>query len=103
MKTWNLLTKKLRKLIQWVEIETRISFTITSLFRIDDPGVHGILPLRGVDLRVNNYLLGKCIETLINKHWRYDHTRPGLKCALFHDIGKGFHLHLQTHSNTTYI
>jgi hypothetical protein len=94
------INKTLRELAEWVEVETGVAFTITSLFRIEDSGVHGTMPLRGIDLRMRDATIGKAVETLINEYWVYDYKRPRLKCALFHDAGTGLHLHLQTHKNT---
>lgn len=74
--------------------------TITSLFRIDDPGVHGALPLRGLDFRCLTKQHGREVENWVNKRWRYDSDRPMMKCCMCHDVGRGIHLHLQTHPNT---
>jgi len=57
---------KLRKILRHLEIETGYEFTITSLYRIGDKGVHGTLPLRGADLRMRNQQIGEAIAKLIN-------------------------------------
>jgi hypothetical protein len=72
----------------------------TSLYRIDDPGVHGTLPLRGVDLREKNYAVGRIKEAWVNNLWQYDYERPEKKVAIYHNTGSGYHLHLQVHKNT---
>lgn len=74
--------------------------TITSLYRIGDKGVHGQLPLRGIDVRCRDPLNGAAIENSMNAIWQYDPERPGMKCCIFHDVGQGAHIHLQCHPNT---
>ena len=83
-----------------VEEHFGFEFTITSPYRIDDSGVHGTLPLRGIDLRCFDDEVGIIIEAWINRNWTYDSNRPHKMCCIFHDTGKGNHLHIQTHSNT---
>ena len=93
----------LRKILKDIEQSVGVEFFITSLYRVGDKGVHGVIPLRGVDLRMRNYKIGKEVEDLINKKWIYDPKRPYLKCALFHGTGYSLHLHIQCHDNTTTI
>jgi hypothetical protein len=94
------IEKSLREILFWTEIETGLEFTITSLYRIGDDGVHGQLPLRGTDLRIRCESVGKGIEKLINQKWRYDPSRPEKKCAFLHGEGANLHLHIQVHPNT---
>ena len=65
-------------------------------------GVHSADPCRGIDLRSRNYTLRQLeiIEAYVNDNWVYDPLRPAMNCILIHDVGKGIHLHLQTHPNT---
>jgi len=70
----------LRDVLRWVEVETGLEFTITSIFRMNDDGVHGQLPVRGIDLRMRDEAAGKCIEKFINDNWSYDPKRSSLKC-----------------------
>ena len=74
---------------------------ITSLYRIGDTGVHGTLPLRGVDLRCN--VDSYNIEKFVNDTWVYDIDRPHYKACMIHDVGGGVHIHLQVHPNTVRI
>jgi hypothetical protein len=90
----------LRTIVYELEDLIGIEFTTTSLFRIGDNGVHGALPLRGMDLRCKGYKFGKLLATFINDNWEYDPSRPDKKCCLFHNAGSGYHLHIQTHPNT---
>lgn len=92
--------KKLRAICDFVEEATGIEFTITSIYRIDDEGVHGQLPVRGIDLRMRSISVGKTIEHLVNNNFTYDPSRPEMKCAILHGKGSGLHIHLQVHPNT---
>ena len=94
------IDKRLRNLVVWLEKETGLEFTITSLYRIDDSGVHGTLPLRGIDLRMRDEATGGMIESLVNCYWIYDPARIGKKCCFLHGKGSNLHLHLQVHKNT---
>ena len=73
---------------------------VTSAYRPKDLGVHGTTPLRGLDLRCRDDELGTKVATWVNERYGYDHDRPNMVCAVYHDVGFGKHLHLQAHSNT---
>lgn len=94
------IDRNLRDILLFIEKSTGVEFTITSLYRIGDSGVHGQLPLRGTDLRVRCYALGQVLEQMINEKFWYDPQRPELSCALLHGGGANLHLHLQVHPNT---
>ena len=72
---------------------------VTSLYR-DGPGVHGTHPVRGIDIRCRHPIAARAYESLVNIEWEYDTKRPEKKVALAHDVGRGYHLHLQVHPNT---
>lgn len=74
----------------------------TSGFRLDDPGVHGQMPLRGFDLRSTVYENPQKICDDVNEHWVYDTERPEKKVAMLHDVGQGIHFHFQVHPRTVY-
>ena len=92
----------LRAICSQIELLCTKERTVTSLFRIDDPGVHGQLPLRGIDLRQRKHDegLGTKILAFVNDKWIYDPERPGKMCAKIHGEGLKRHIHLQTHPNT---
>ena len=90
----------LRRMVKDIEDETGFEFTITSLYRIDDAGNHGQLPLRAMDLRCRGLAFGASIEEHVNQTWIYDPNRPDMKCCIIHDTGHGLHFHLQVHPNT---
>jgi len=73
---------------------------ITSLYRIGDDGVHGTLPLRGVDERCLDRYLGNLKVLYVNSRWFYSSEHPNLNCALCHDVGQGLHMHYQVHPET---
>ena len=90
----------LRDILAFIEEETGFTFTITSLFRIGDSGVHGTLPLRGADVRCRDVIAGQMIEQMVNGIWKYDPKRVSKKCAYLHGEGSNLHLHIQVHPNT---
>jgi hypothetical protein len=92
---------KLREIALDVEKTFGVEFTITSLYRINNNGVHGTLPLRGIDLRCRNDHLGHAVEDYVNDKWEYNGT-SGKNCCLYHQNrkGGGKHIHLQVHPNT---
>jgi len=94
------IEKNLRFIALEIENHFGVEFTVTSLFRIDDKGVHGTLPLRAIDLRCRDSKMGLLIVQYVNSHWIYDSKRPRKVCCVFHNAGSGFHLHLQTHPKT---
>jgi len=96
----NFISKSVRTILTELEQNTGLELTVTSLYRIGDNGVHGQLPLRGVDVRMRDEEIGKLVESQINETWFYDPNRPDLKCAVFHNVGRGIHLHIQAHPNT---
>ena len=91
---------KLRGMALDVESHFDVEFTITSIYRIGDNGVHGTLPLRGLDLRCRNDDFGHLIQSYVNEKWVYDPDRPHKDCCMYHDTGLGKHIHLQVHPKT---
>lgn len=94
--------RTLRKMVLAVEAEysADMDFVVTSLYRIGDPGVHGQLPLRGIDIRCRDDRLGLDIQNWTNENYIYDPSRPWMKCCMYHDVGLGKHLHFQVHPRT---
>lgn len=96
------IDKNLRLLAIWVEKKTGLEFTVTSIYRIDNDGVHGTLPVRGLDFRCRSLEIGISIEAMINKFWIYDPNRTGKKCCYLHGSESNLHFHLQVHPNTEF-
>ena len=97
----NFIDLKLRQMATEMEDNFRVEFEVTSLYRIGDGGVHGSLPLRGLDLGCKHGAIGKTVEEDINSKWQYDPYRPEKVCCMYHKTQSGqYHLHLQVHPNT---
>lgn len=75
----------------------------TSNYREGDESVHGTQPYRGLDIRSHGMKNPQGLVDMVNDHWQYDSVRPEKMCALFHDVGRGLHIHLQVHPNTVLI
>jgi hypothetical protein len=79
-----------------VKCYPREGWVITSSFRQGDPGVHGTVPCRAVDLRVWNLSENpEHVVASLNGYMEYDRTRPHLKVAILKDDPP--HIHLQVH------
>lgn len=90
---------KIKKLIAWLYERQEILIT-QGYEKRDYVSVHSMIPFRGVDIRSWIYDDPQSVVDGINKHWIYDESRPGKKCAMYHDTGRGAHIHLQVHNNT---
>ena len=94
------IDRKMREMILDLEKTFCVEFTGTSIYRMDDDGVHGELPVRGTDLQCTYEPLAMVVMEYINSNWTYDPSRPSMECCIWHDAGSGFHLHLQVHPST---
>ena len=98
---------KMIALAMWVA--TRYSeIVITSAYRgkkihDKDSGIAFTDPCRHLDIRSWIYPDAQKVADDINEHWQYDPKRSGFKCAVFHDVGQGKHIHLQVHPNTKFL
>jgi hypothetical protein len=92
----------LRAVLKWISTRFGVVFVITSIYRIPEkgkkPGVHNVMPVRGIDIRCHSDEVGKVIKRETNKHWKYDPNRPGKMVVRCH--GKPLHLHIQVHPHT---
>lgn len=101
IKQLEFIDQTLRNILIELEAFTGFDFVITSMFRIGEASsVHGQLPLRGIDLRIRDKIIGTAIENSINDLWRYDPARPDMHCAILHGEGSNLHLHVQSHHNS---
>lgn len=64
------------------------------------PSPHDSIPYRAVDVRSTVFKFPEDVVADVNLHWIYDAERPNFKCALYHDTGRGVHIHLQVHDAT---
>jgi len=78
--------------------------TVTSAYRSGDSKCHGTIPLRAIDIRSTHYDNPREIVEYLNSHYKYDPKRKDVySVAKMHDTGKGMHIHIQVHDNTTII
>ena len=87
-------------IIVWLSHEFPNRIVITCGYRPGDPGVHGTNPCRGIDIRSWTFKHPAKKVNYINLCWEYDSERPHKRVAIFHDVGLGSHLHIQSHPNT---
>lgn len=73
---------------------------VTSAYRPGDSGVHGQIPVRGLDIRCRDSQKGSEAEIEINSKWIYDPDRPEMKVCIGHGEGDNYHVHLQVHPKT---
>ena len=66
----------------------------------DYPSTHSMDPLRAFDIRSWVFDDPQKIVDEINIYWLYDFDRPTKKTAIYHDTGRGAHIHVQVHDNT---
>ena len=66
----------------------------------DYPSVHSTIPVRGSDIRSWIYKDPQKVADEINVAWIYDPGRPEMAVAIYHDTGRGAHIHLQAHDRT---
>ena len=97
---FDFLDGKLKEILSDLEEQTGVEFTMTSIYRIGDTGVHGTLPVRGVDLRMRSASVGTEVVDLVNERWGYDTERTEKSCAILHGEDSNMHLHIQSHPNT---
>lgn len=90
-------------LLLWLYQRYPSQVVVTSGFRPSSPGVHGTTPCRALDIRSRTFADPEVIADEINKAWDYDPERPQFECAIYHDVGRGEHIHLQVHNNTRMI
>lgn len=94
----------LQDLFLWVHselIERTTQPIVTCAFeKRDYASVHSVLPYRGIDLRSSSIRNPRVEVNYINANWVYDMDRPHLQCCIYHNVGRGAHLHLQVSDNT---
>lgn len=91
---------RLIDLLEWVCVRYS-NVVFTGLFEERDyPSVHSTIPVRGADIRSWIYDDPQSVADDINAHWEYDPERPETLSAIFHDTGRGAHIHLQAHDRT---
>lgn len=93
---------KLIEVMSWL-FSNETSGVITEGYRKKrhNNDLHGIIPVRAIDIRSWCYKYPGNVVTSINNEWSYDDTRPNKKVALYHTAKGGApHIHIQVHPNT---
>lgn len=93
---------KLFDVLEWLSTWFPGPMVITSWWRPDDPGIHGIFPCRAVDLRSSHLpaVSAGHVADAINVAWDYGWHRPSKNVCVLHDIGQGQHFHIQASDET---
>jgi len=91
---------KLIELLKWVSVRYSDVVFTEGFEERAYPSVHSTIPFRGMDIRSYIYQDPAAVVEDINANWVYDPSRKHLKCSLFHNTGRGAHIHLQVHENT---
>lgn len=91
---------KLRKIVEWL-CKYKEHVVITCGYeKRNYASTHSVIPLRAIDIRSWIYRDPAELCTIINNIWIYDPNRPAKLCAMYHDSGSGFHIHIQIHEDT---
>lgn len=91
---------KLRQLSTWLAERFGLIVITCGYEHRDYPSTHNVIPLRALDIRSWIYDAPEIVAANINRHWQYDPKRPEFLVALYHDVGRGNHIHCQVHDNT---
>lgn len=81
--------------------------TLTSAHRYQkvwegDSGIHIEIPGRALDWGVEGIADPVVAVEDINNHWEYDPARAEKKCAKYHNVDMGWHIHMQVHPSTVF-
>lgn len=93
---------KLIEIIKWIIVDNE-KIMITEGFRLQrhKNDLHGLIPVRAMDIRSFTYDNPVEVAKIINRYWEYDYNRPNMKVCVYHEIGSGGqHLHVQVHKRT---
>jgi hypothetical protein len=88
------------KLLAWFSIRYSQTVITCGWEKRGRPSTHDCIPYRAVDVRSTVFEHPEDVEADINQHWIYDPERHDMRCAVYHDIGRGAHIHLQVHELT---
>ena len=88
------------ELLKWFAVRFSQTVFTCAFEERDYPSVHCTIPLRGMDIRSRIFPDPQAVVDDINDNWIYDPDRPWLMCAIYHDTGRGPHIHLQVCDNT---
>ncbi len=88
-------------ILWWMERFGKLVVTEAWRKSIHKHDLHGLTPLRAIDLRSWIYTDPQVIADIVNTAWVYDPKRPSKQVCVYHKTKKGaFHFHVQVHPNT---
>ena len=90
---------KLKTVLTWLMSKRDVYITCGHEKR-EYASVHSTDPLRGIDIRSWIYEDPQKVADEINEAWVYDPDRPEKTVALYHNSGRGKHIHLQACNST---
>ena len=93
---------KLIEIIKWIIVDNE-KIMATEGFRLQKHknDLHGLIPVRAMDIRSFHYDDPVDVAKRINHYWEYDYNRPNMKVCVYHEVGAGGrHLHIQVHKRT---
>lgn len=92
-------------IVVYIEENFKKDVIPTSIYRPYKKGqkhsVHNVY--RGFDFRSHIFTKEEIEQILnyVNEKYIYDPMRPQFKVAIYHNVGKGWHFHIQSHPRTT--
>lgn len=93
---------KLVEIIDWIFSTYRFG-VITEGYRksLHPNDLHGVIPVRAIDMRSWCYDNPQDMADNINSFWEYDYERPQRRVAVYHKhLNDARHFHIQVHPNT---
>lgn len=103
---WKVLQYVVMDLAIYTKLKWDKQIVITSIFREIVEGkklsVHNFW--RGCDVRSRNFTKEQIddIVSYINGRWEYDPSRKFLHVIQYHNVGLGYHFHIQVHKKTIF-
>ena len=89
------------RVLRWADETWPDLLTITSAYRAGDLGsLHATNPCRAIDIRSWVFKDPYLVMRKINEVWVYDPHRLYMNVAILHNVGSGWHFHIQVHPNT---
>ncbi len=90
----------MKDLLRWINARYEPIIITCAFEKRSYNSVHSTKPYRGVDIRSRVFVDPQKIVDEINEAWIYDPERLDMDCAIYHNSGRGPHIHLQVHDNT---
>jgi hypothetical protein len=87
-------------LMQWFVVRYSETMITCAYEKRDYPSVHDMEPYRAMDIRSSVFENPQAVVDDINAHWVYDPERPRYRVAIYHNTGRGDHIHVQVHDRT---